>query len=172
MPLVKDGRLTIDPWISLGDEAPPANHQDDIIVSLERWRRDALLLRRHGGGLGLRLRSDQLPSEIAADLEVFALIALEFPKFGDGRAFSTARLLRERYGFAGEIRAIGDVLRDQFLFMHRCGFDSFEVESHAAAEAWCQSVSEITVFYQPGGLGNALPLAERKTPAVAANLAN
>ena len=83
------------------------------------------------------------------------MVALEFPKFRDGRAYSTARLLRERYGFAGELRAVGDVLRDQFLFMHRCGFDAFEVADEQAVAAWRKAIAEFTVFYQTATDGRA-----------------
>src|SRR3546814_2142105 len=86
-------------------------------------------LRGHNGRLGLRLKSDQSPAGIAEDLGHFQLVALEFPRFGDGRAYSYARLLRERYGFKGELRAVGNVLRDQFLFMLRCGFDALDRKS-------------------------------------------
>ena len=78
----------------------------------------------------------------------FALIALEFAKFTDGRAYSYARLLRQRYGYEGELRAIGQVLRDQLLFMHRCGFDAFEVVKPDAVAAWRAALAEISLFYQ------------------------
>ena len=148
MPLIKDDRLIEDTWVAVGDEGPlPV--EERIIVSLERWQaaRDELLARN--GHLGIRLKSDQAPALIADDLESFELVALEFPVFKDGRAFSYARLLRERYGFTGELRAVGQVLRDQLLFMHRCGFDSFEVANDGALEAWREAAREISVWYQP-----------------------
>ena len=76
------------------------------------------------------------------------MIALEFPKFTDGRSYSHARLLRDRYGFTGELRAVGNVLRDQFQFMLRCGFDSLEVAEARQIEGWAEAVSEIEGFYQ------------------------
>src|SRR3546814_3790777 len=85
----------------------------DVIVTLEQWQAGRERLRGHNGRLGLRLKSDQSPAGIAEDLGHFQLVALEFPRFGDGRAYSYARLLRERYGFKGELRAVGNVLRDQ-----------------------------------------------------------
>jgi uncharacterized protein (DUF934 family) len=81
-------------------------------------------------------------------LDRFAVVALEFPVFTDGRAFTSARLLRERYGYTGEVRAVGNVLRDQVLFMLRCGFDAFEMKSDDAAENWRAAIAEIDVFYQ------------------------
>jgi uncharacterized protein (DUF934 family) len=147
MPLISNGRSTDDPWVAVADdEALPAS--GPVIVSLDRWQteRDALLGR--GGRLGVRLASHQLATEIAVDLAHFDLVALEFPTFRDGRAYSTARLLRERYGFKGELRAVGNVLRDQFLFMHRCGFDAFEVANEGEAAAWRKAMEEFSVWYQ------------------------
>lgn len=147
MPLIKDGGLADDPWVSLADDAetPP---EGPVIVTLARWRADRDRLAGRNQPLGVRLRSDQPPASIADDLDRFAVIALEFPKFTDGRAYSYARLLRERYGYEGEVRAVGNVLRDQFLFMHRCGFDAFEVEDEKAADAWLEAISEFDVWYQ------------------------
>jgi uncharacterized protein (DUF934 family) len=81
------------------------------------------------------------------------LVALVFPKFKDGRAYSQARLLRERYGYRGELRATGEVLRDQFIFMLRSGFDSFDVRKASDAEAFGAVVKRYSVFYQPTGDG-------------------
>ena len=160
MPLIKDGRLVDDPWQSVADDAPlPAD--GPVIVTLARWQaeRDALLAR--GAPLGVRLESKHPAGQIAADLGHFALVALEFPMFRDGRAYSTARLLRERHGFKGEVRAVGNVLRDQFLFMHRCGFDAFEVKDARALEAWRDAMAEISVFYQPTADGRPTVFAGR-----------
>jgi uncharacterized protein (DUF934 family) len=99
--------------------------------------------------LGIRLRADQPPAEIVVDLDRFQVIALEFPSFVDGRAYSYARLLRERHGYRGELRAVGNVLRDQALFMRRCGFDSFEVAEGTGIAGWREALGEISVFYQP-----------------------
>src|SRR5690606_7355193 len=107
MPLLKDGKIVEDRWVPLVDDA--ASPQGDIIVTLEQWQAGRERLRGHNGRLGLRLRSDQPPSQLGDDLQHFALIALEFPRFGDGRAYSYARLLRERHGFRGELRAVGNV---------------------------------------------------------------
>jgi len=148
MALIKDGRLAEDPWIAVEDGGPlPLAAR--VIVSLARWqdRREELLARK--APLGIRLASDQPPELIAEDLEHFDLVALEFPKFTDGRAYSYGRLLRERYGFTGELRAVGNVLRDQFFFMRRCGFDAFEVADAAALDGWHAAAREITVRYQP-----------------------
>ena len=154
MPLIKDGRLASDPWIAVGDDgALPATGA--VIVSLARFLAEREALLRRGAPLGVRLRSGELAKEIGEDARRFGVIALEFPTFRDGRPYSTARLLRERYGFAGELRAVGDVLRDQFLFMRRCGFDAFEVADEKAIEGWRKAIAEFTVFYQAATDGRA-----------------
>lgn len=160
MPLLKDGAIVTDAWSVLDDDSAP---EGDVIVTLERWQQDRESLRAHNGRLGLRLKSDQSPAEVADDLDRFELIALEFPRFGDGRAYSYARLLRERYGFAGELRAVGNVLRDQLFFMVRCGFDAFEIDKGDAVAAWQDAVSEISVLYQPTGDGRRTAFALRRS---------
>jgi uncharacterized protein (DUF934 family) len=148
MPLIKDDEIVTDPWTSLDDEAALPEGAP-AIVGLDRWRSERETLARRNAPLGIRLRADQPPKEIAEDLDRFGVIALEFPSFGDGRAYSYARLLRERYGYRGELRAVGNVLRDQALFMRRCGFDAFEVADGTAAAGWREALGEISVFYQP-----------------------
>lgn len=148
MPLIKGDRIAEDPWIAVGDEevlpeGAPA------IVSLARWRAERDTLAGRNAPLGIRLRADQPPGEIAAELDRFQVIALEFPSFGDGRAYSYARLLRARHGYRGELRAVGQVLRDQALFMRRCGFDAFEVAAGTGVAGWREALGEISVFYQP-----------------------
>ena len=95
--------------------------------------------------------------------------ALHFPKFRDGRAYSQARLLRETYGFRGTLRATGDVLRDQFHFRVRAGFDLFEVKKPADARVFAKVVGRYSIYYQPGADGRAAALRRRsqsgaKTP--------
>lgn len=156
MSLIKNGRAVDDPWIALDDDAPlPAT--GPVIVSLTRLRaqREALLSRR--APLGVRLKSSELATEVGADAAALELIAIEFPTFRDGRGYSTARLLRERWGFAGELRAVGNVLRDQILFMHRCGFDAFEMADPNASETWRKAMGEFTAFYQ-GATDDRVPV--------------
>src|SRR5262249_54990274 len=127
-----------------------------------RWQaeRDALVAR--GVPLGITAANTVDVASFAADLGKLALVALVFPKFNDGRAFSQARLLRERYRFTGEIRATGAVLRDQLLFMQRCGFDAFEIVNKDAVAAWRAAFAEIKVFFQPTGDGRTTaPLLRR-----------
>lgn len=174
MPLIKNGRIVDDEWTVVGTETPlPANGA--ILVSYARWQQDRETLLRHGAKLGIRLSSNESPVLIAEDLDRFNLIALEFPIFKDGRSYSHARLLRERYAYPKELRAVGNVLRDQYLFLHRCGFDSFEVADEATVDAWSDAVAEISVAYQPAAdrrpwvtmlreANHALPAVTRRSP--------
>lgn len=150
MLLIKNGAITTDDWRFLADGAP-LPLRGPVMVSPARWRWEKSALHARGEALGLLLRSDERAEDVASDIGEFDLIALDFPTFRDGRPYSTARLLRERYGFGGELRAVGDVSRDQFLFMHRCGFNAFQVNGGAGLEDWLRAVSEITVWYQPTG---------------------
>ncbi len=154
MALIKDGAIVDDAWLAVADdeELPAAR---PVIVSLDRWRAEREALVGRNAPLGVLLRSDQPAAEIADDVGRFSLVALEFPVFTDGRAFTSARLLRERYGYTGEVRAVGNVLRDQILFMIRCGFDAFEMASDGAAEEWRAAIAEIGVFYQATADGRA-----------------
>lgn len=150
MPLLKDGRIVADAWRTVDLDAPLPDG-GPVVVPAARWRRDRVALSERPGELGLGLPNTEDIAALKDDLDRFALIALQFPKFNDGRAYSQARLLRERYGWRGELRATGQVLRDQLLFMHRAGFDSFEIAHSDPEAAWRAALSEISVFYQPTG---------------------
>ena len=167
MPLLKDGQILADRWTTVSDDdGLPSSGA--IIVSYARWCADRPTLLVHDGALGIRLGSDQPPELIADDLGRLDVIALEFPAFTDGRAYSYARLLRERHEFDGEIRAVGNVLRDQLMFMVRCGFDAFEIAASETAELWVASLEEIDVWYQPTGDGRQAVLARRHGAPLAA----
>ena len=148
MALIREGRLAADRWRFLADDEalPP---EGSVAVSLERWQHEQNALLARDAPLGIRLTAGQHPQAIAQHVQRFALIALEFPKFTDGRPYSYARLLRQRYGYRGELRATGQVLRDQLLFMHRCGYDAFELAQPEPLAAWRAALAEISVFYQP-----------------------
>ncbi len=151
MRYIKDGAPAADPWVYIeGDEPVPADLP--AIVS-PAWLFAAApgVLANRSAPLGVAWPNGQPERELAPHLPRLALIALEFPVFRDGRAYSQARRLRERYGFKGEIRATGDVLRDQFLFMVRAGFNAFEVRKVKDAEAFTRALCEISLCYQPAG---------------------
>lgn len=132
MALIKHGEVVADRFLDVtGATAIPA--RGAIVVSLEQWLANLDVLVVRTDPLGIRLKRDQHPEVVADDLDHFALIALEVPVFKDGRAFGYARLLRERWGFRGELRAVGDVLPEQVPFMQRIGFDAFELRGWTPA---------------------------------------
>lgn len=142
---------------------PPALEGPLSEVALEEWRRNP---QGHADAEALVVSNDSALDDIADDLSAFSVIVLEFPAFKDGRAYSQARLLRERYKFAGEIRARGEILRDQLLFMARCGFDAFEF-SGDDAEAAEGALREFTYCYQAAA-DRAEPVWRRRLTRAAA----
>jgi uncharacterized protein (DUF934 family) len=152
MALIRNGELIDDPFVSVGDDddLPQAGA---VLVSLARWQGARAALIERSDPLGVRLASDESPELIADDLGRLALVALEFPKFRDGRAYTYARMLRERFGFAGEVRAVGDVLMEQLHFMLRTGFDAFEVAGDDPLAQFETAKAEFSVWYQPTGDG-------------------
>jgi uncharacterized protein (DUF934 family) len=148
MPLIKSGRIVEDRYVHVDDEAPLPDRMP-VIVTAKRFLSDPNGLIKRDGSLGVLWPNDRRIAELEPWLGHLALIALNFPKFRDGRAYSQARLLRERYGFRGELRAVGDVLRDQFLFLVRAGFDSLDVKKPADAAAFADVMKRFSVFYQP-----------------------
>ena len=160
MALLKDGLLTEDPYtnISAADSVPA---EGAILVSLEQWLAQRQQLESRPAPLGVILGSAQKPHEIADDIQHFDLIALDFPAFGDGRAYSYARLLRDQYQYQGELRAVGDVLLEQLHFMHRVGFNAFQINDDNAADAWETAAADLSVWYQPTGDGRTSVLELR-----------
>lgn len=163
MTLIKDAAVAEDLWFDVSENGAAIDERP-VIISLDHWEASRDELSGRNAPLGIRLKSDQPPSAIADDLDRFELIALEFPNLNDGRAFSYARLLRERYGFKGEIRAVGEVLQDQLFFMQRCGFDSYELPEGRDAEGAIQSLQEFSVAYQSAADG-LTPAARLRTPS-------
>jgi uncharacterized protein (DUF934 family) len=130
------------------------------VVSLARFRAEREALLEREGRLGVRIPGDADPEELRLDLDALAVIEVELPRFADGRAFSTARLLRERLGFGGELRAVGYILRDQLFYLSRVGFDAFELKPNRDPEEALQAFGEISVTYQPAA-DEPLPLWRR-----------
>ena len=165
MPLIKNAEFVEDQFAHIADgEMLPTGA---VVVSLKRFQAERENLMARNAPLGIRLTSDQSPEPLGDDVHHFALIELEFPKFKDGRAYSWARQLRQRLGFNGEIRAVGDVLRDQWLFMSRVGIDAFEVRLGTRIEDFRAAMAEQTVFYQPASDGVRTILNVRHARAAA-----
>jgi uncharacterized protein (DUF934 family) len=151
MPLVKAGRIVADAFVSVAPDAPVPSDAA-VLLPHTRLTGEAGLAER-SAPTGVIWPNDRRIAELAPYLPGLAVVALVFPTFKDGRAYSQARILREQYGFAGELRATGQVLRDQFVFMLRAGFDAFEVTKEADAAAFAETIRRYDVFYQPTGVG-------------------
>jgi uncharacterized protein (DUF934 family) len=151
MPLIKrDGPLWAfadDPYTAVADgETPP---DGAIAVSLAAFEAQRAALLARNAPLAVTLTSDQSPEALGPDLHRLSAVFLQFPKFRDGRGYSWARMLRQRFGFRGEIRAVGQVLRDQWLPMHRCGIDAVQAGAGVTLATFLTALAEQTVFYQP-----------------------
>jgi uncharacterized protein (DUF934 family) len=160
MPLVKNGKITGDAFVHVADDAPIPS-DGAILVPAARFLGDAEALSSRPGKTGVIWPNNRDLDDLVPYLDRLAVVALVFPSFRDGRAYSQARLLRERYGFKGELRATGQVLRDQFVFMLRAGFNAFEVKKDSDAEAFATTVKHYSVFYQPTGDGRITALHQR-----------
>jgi uncharacterized protein (DUF934 family) len=160
MPLVKGGKIIPDPFVHVAGEAGIPG-EGAILISAARFLEDAEALSRRPGRTGVSWPNNRDFDDLVPYLGRLAAVALVFPTFRDGRAYSQARLLRERHGFKGELRATGQVLRDQFIFMLRAGFDTFEVKKQSDAEAFAATVKRYSVFYQPTGDGRITALHRR-----------
>jgi uncharacterized protein (DUF934 family) len=148
MPLIdRTGTALADPWVEVEtlDDLPDGQA---AILPAEVFQENRQALAGRNAALGVRLPNDREVAEIADDLPRLDAVVLEFPAFKDGRAYSQARLLRQRHGYTGEIRATGEVLQDQAIFLVRCGFDAFQVDDHTA-ERWQAALRRISVVYQP-----------------------
>ena len=160
MPLVKNGTVAADTFVHVADDAEiPANGA--VLIPAARFLADPAALVARSGLTGVIWPNNRDVDDLVPWLDRVAVVALVFPSFRDGRAYSQARLLRERYGYKGEMRATGQVLRDQFVFMLRAGFDAFEVVKQADAEAFLATARRYTVFYQPTGDGRITALHRR-----------
>jgi uncharacterized protein (DUF934 family) len=143
-----DGAFRRDPWATV--DATSSLPDGPVILPKKRWLAERDHLASRNAPLGLLVSAGETLDDIAGDLARFALIALDFPKFSDGRAYSTARLLREKHGYAGELRAVGNVLADQIPLMRRVGFDTFEVMNAPTRRALAEDrLAEVTLHYQP-----------------------
>lgn len=163
MPIIRQRKIVEDDYVHVADGAELPDH-GDVIVTLARYSEQRAALLERGGRIGVRLRSDQHAREVAELLPELSLIAIEFPGFKDGRGYSTARLLRERFEFQGELRAVGDVLRDQLFYMERCGFDTFELKAGKDIQGALEAFSEFSVTYQ-GAADDPRPMFRRRARA-------
>jgi len=160
MRLIRHGKIVEDNFVRVADDtALPQDHP--VIVSADRLLANTPELARRPAPVGVIWPNNRKLAELVPHLHKLALVALVFPKFRDGRAYSQARLLREQYGFRGELRATGQVLRDQFVFMMRAGFDALEATKDADAAVFGEVMRRYSVFYQPTGDGRTTVLRSR-----------
>lgn len=146
--LLRDSGLVEDDWRRLAPEEQDFGGQR-ILVPLDTWlAHREVLVERTPQRIGIWLGGDQEPDAIASDLVLFGCIAIHFPAFTDGRGFSCARLLRERYGYCGELRAIGDILPDQLHYLWRCGFDAFELPDEVSLDTALDCLAAFSASYQ------------------------
>ncbi|WP_369601936.1 DUF934 domain-containing protein [Hahella sp. SMD15-11] len=159
--LIKDRQLIDDVWQILPKTTMPESQQvpqGHVIVPLSTWlAQKAELAARDRSTLGVWLDSDEEPEVLAGDTEAFAVIAVHFPVFADGRGYSIGRLVRERLGFKGELRAFGDIFKDMLFYLKRCGFNAFALADGEDLEDALSALDTFSVCYQ-GAVDQPLPL--------------
>jgi len=165
--IIKNGQIVDDAWQVLKlteEQAPESVNLPNVptLLPLAVWAARKAEILANGNPFGIWLDSSEGPEAIANDLADFSLIGVNFPKFADGRGYSSARLLRERYGYRGEIRAIGDVLQDQLFYMKRCGIDAFAVREDKDIEAALAGLNVFSDAYQ-AAVDQPQPLFRRRT---------
>ena len=163
--IIKGMSVVSDPWQRLEfgadgslPEVPPVG---DIIVPLALWQKQREQLIARPGRLGVWLNSNEEPAAIAEDLRLFGVIAVRFPKVIDGRGYSIGYLLRERYGWRGELRAFGDIWRDQLFFLASCGFNAFALREGEDPREALAAFGDFSETYQ-GSVRQPLPLFRRR----------
>jgi len=170
MPLLTRDRTVIDDrWTLLPETAALADvpGSNPAIVPLALWsaQHDALSIRND---IGVWLKPDDDPDALAGDIARLPLIAVDFPKFGDGRGYSTARLLREKHRYTGELRAIGEILRDQLYYLRQCGFDTFALRPGRSVAEALAAFDDFSDNYQ-ATVAQPVPLFRRRLQAAAAD---
>ena len=160
MRLVKGGQVVEDRFVRVLDDAPVPGGVP-VLLPAGRFLADSAELIQRSAPTGVLWPNNRRVSELAPHLDRLALVALNFPTFRDGRAYSQARQLRERYGFRGELRATGEILQDEFLFLVRAGFDALEVEKEGDAQAFTSALKRYSVFYQPAADGRSSAFRQR-----------
>ena len=163
--LIKDGAIATDHWTVLkqatGPEVLQVVRGKNFIVPLKFWQLFHTEIAEYGGAVSIWLDSDEDVNEIGADLHQFPVIALNFPVFSDGRSYTNARELREQLNYQGEVRAIGDVLRDQLYYMSRCGFNAFALRFDQDPEACLEAFRDFQASYQ-STVAEPAPLFRRR----------
>jgi len=159
--IIKD-RAIVDDNFQYVTDAGELSMTGNIIVDVALWNEHKAALKSREGKVGVKIEGDAEPEVIADDLADLDLVAIHFPVFRDGRGFSLARILRDRFNFQGELRATGDVLRDQLFFMQRCGFNAFEPRADRSIEDALNGLNDFSVVYQADATEKR-PIYRRRT---------
>jgi len=146
MRILKSRQLVQDTWKTLSADDPLTD--GDVILPFTRWLNDKDAFVSHNGKVGVLISSDTNINKVIENLSYFDLVALNFPKYTDGTCFSYAFLLRERHKFTGELRAVGDIFRDQFSYLERCGIDAIQLDDENELEIAKKSFEDISINYQ------------------------
>lgn len=163
--IILDKQIANDDWTLIADDAELSTANE--VINFSRWAnaegtdKAALVAKRDAGTLGIQLNAGDTADLLAADSQGFALVNVEFPKFADGRGYSAARLLRERYGFTGQLRAVGDVLFDQLFYMMRCGFNAMAMRADQDLDLAVKGFETFSAPYQ-GDVNDTRPLFRRR----------
>ena len=157
--IIKNGAIVTDSYQVVVEAGSLPNN--DIIVSLDIWLNQKEAGLAHAYKKGVMLKPDQHPEAIIDSLNQLDIIALDFPAFADGRGYSYAVLLRQRYGFTGELRATGDIFKDNLFYLKRCGFDSFAVRADKDLQVALQGLTDFSESYQ-ASIDESQPLYRRR----------
>ena len=159
--LIKDGQIIDDNTVILDADFEGELPNGAVIVPLSYFKEHKTTLKTRSD-VGVWLDSHEEPEELIEDLDGLPMIAINFPKFGDGRGYSYARLLRDRFDYKGELRAIGDVLQDQLFYMQRCGFNAFAVRADRDITSALTALTTFSSSYQ-AACDNPDPLFRRQS---------
>lgn len=171
MALIKDRKPALDNWqlLEVGEDGTVAIPRDrDVIVPLAAWNVQRSELVERAGRIGVWLAGDDDPAAVAEDLHCFGVVAVKFAAFTDGRGYSIGRLLRQRYGWEGELRAIGDIQRDQLYYLTRCGFNAFVLRSDQDVDSALTAFQDFSNPYQ-AAVDPSVPLFRRRAAAISSS---
>ncbi len=163
--LIKDGQVTDNTWDFIEKESDLSSAlssaSEQVLVPLSLWQEHKSDLQASEKDIGVWLDSDDDTYELGSDALDLPLIALNFPVFMDGRSYSSAAILRKRIGYKGELRAVGEILRDQLFYMKKCGINSFEISDSVKLEDALAAFSDFSNSYQ-STIEDPLPLFRRR----------
>ena len=163
--LIKDGQVIENTWVLIGKESDLSSvlshASEQVLVPLSLWQEHKSDLQASEKAIGVWLDSDDDTYELGSDALELPLIALNFPVFMDGRSYSSAAILRQRIGYKGELRAVGEILRDQLFYMKKCGINSFEISDSVKLEDALAAFSDFSNNYQ-STIEDPLPLFRRR----------